>query len=106
MEEIDNLNKNRKLHKVLKSIVKYTFSIIVILASFLYGRFYESYNKEVVEVVVATKVKKEDVNIALDEKRNLIIIDNKSGRYTVYQDSIGHQIFNIYAKNIWAQHKK
>jgi hypothetical protein len=51
-------------------------------------------------------VKKSDVNLAIDEKNNMLIINKKDGTYTMYQDSIGYTIFNFYAKNIWSQHSK
>ena len=59
-----------------------------------------------VEEVVSpmTRVQKEDVNIAIDETNNLLIIDNESGDYIIYQDSIGHAIFKLYARSIWTQH--
>ena len=49
------------------------------------------------------KIKKSDVNLAIDEDNHLIIINNKTGNYTMYQDSIGKTIFKLYAKNVWGQ---
>jgi len=46
------------------------------------------------------KVNKSEVNLALDEHNHLIVIDKKTGDYTVYDDSIGVSIFKIYARNI------
>lgn len=96
--------KDRKVHKLLMIVVKYTITSIIVAASFLYGRFYESYNTPKLEKEVVTKVRKENVSLAIDESENLIVIDNNTGQYTVYQDSLGHYIFNLYAKSIWAQH--
>jgi hypothetical protein len=48
-------------------------------------------------------VKRADVKLAIDENNHLLIISKNDGSYTVYQDSIGYTIFNLYAKNIWGQ---
>ena len=41
--------------------------------------------------------------MAIDENNNLMIIDVKSGDYTVYQDSVGKMIFKLYAKTVWIE---
>ena len=50
------------------------------------------------------EVKKNSINLAVDENNNLIMIDKSTGNYTVYQDSVGQSIFNLYAKNLFTQH--
>ena len=52
------------------------------------------------------KVNRNQVNLALDEHNHLIIIDKKSGDYTVYQDSIGVAVFKLYARNIFSDTSK
>lgn len=42
-----------------------------------------------------------DVSIATDEADNMLIIDRKTGNYQVFEDSIGLNIFRLYAKNIY-----
>jgi hypothetical protein len=37
----------------------------------------------------------------MDENNNLLIIQKDDGTYILYQDSIGVQIFNMYAKSIY-----
>ena len=37
----------------------------------------------------------------MDENNNLLIIQKNDGTYILYQDSIGVQIFNMYAKSIY-----
>lgn len=100
----DKVVKDRKIHKLIMTVSKYAATVIIVVASFFYGRFYESYNTPEVEKEVVTKVEKENVSLAIDESENLIVIDKNTGHYTVYQDSLGHYIFNLYAKSIWAQH--
>jgi hypothetical protein len=75
------------------------------VASFFVGIYYnKSTTKKEKPTYQVTKVLRSNVNLAIDESNNLIVIDNKTGNYTVYQDSIGITIFKLYAKNVWGQH--
>jgi hypothetical protein len=91
--------------KVLKNAVIYVIIVCAAVASFFVGIYYnKSTTKKEKPTYQVTKVLKTDVNLAIDESNNLIVIDNKTGNYTVYQDSIGTTIFKLYAKNVWGQH--
>ena len=89
--------------KVLSSIGRYILIVTIVIAAFLFGKFYSTSNKEV-EKKIFTYIEREDIRLALDENDNLMVIDNKTGTYTVYQDSIGNAIFKLYARNIWNNH--
>jgi hypothetical protein len=43
-----------------------------------------------------------EVRIAIDSEDKLIIMDRKTGGYTIYSDSIGKIIFKMYASKIVA----
>jgi hypothetical protein len=100
--------KKEEIKKLLINTGKYTVTILIVVASFFSGRLFENWNnsdkKE--EVIVLKKISKKEVNLAIDENNNLIMIDNYTGKYTVYDDSIGNSIFKIYAKSIWAQNSE
>ena len=101
-----------KLEKVMtatKSVAKnmliYGIIIISVIASFIVGYTYHKLTvKNVEHEKEIVKVRKSDVTIAIDESHHLIIINNNTGDYTVYQDSIGKTIFKLYAPNVWGQH--
>jgi hypothetical protein len=104
--------KNEKIKRILekvknsvKSIIKYSVITLAIISSFYLGKFIESQkiSEEIIDSKVTT-IKRSDVNIAIDEGNNLLIIDNKTGDYMMLQDSIGNSIFKLYSRNIWAQH--
>jgi len=97
--------KKEEIKKLLINTGKYTVTILVVVASFFSGRLFENWNNsdKTEEVIVLKKISKKEVNLAIDENNNLIMIDNYTGKYTVYDDSIGNSIFKIYAKSIWAQ---
>ena len=42
-------------------------------------------------------------SVAINERNELLIIDRISGTYTVYQDSVGLMIFNLYASKKYDQ---
>lgn len=48
------------------------------------------------------EIKRSNVSIAIDDHDNLMVIDKNTGDYTIYQDSIGIAVFNLYAKTIVA----
>jgi hypothetical protein len=91
--------------KVLKNLMVYSVIVVAAVASFFVGMYYTKMsdkNKTVKYEV--NKVLKSEVNLAIDENNHLIVIEKKTGNYTIYQDSIGNTIFNLYAKNVWGQH--
>lgn len=89
----------------LKQVVTYLIMILISLLSFFVGVYYTKlFKKEKKPLVEVNIIKDSDVNLAIDQHNNLIIIDIKTGNYVIYQDSIGHTIFTMYAKNIWNKH--
>jgi hypothetical protein len=104
MEE--NVEKRKVTAKeVVKNAMVYGIIVISVVASFIVGFTYHKLtNKTVISKKEIVKVRKNDVTIAIDESHHLIIINNNTGDYTVYQDSIGNTIFKLYAANVWGHH--
>jgi hypothetical protein len=42
-------------------------------------------------------------SVAINERNELLVIDRANGTYTVYQDSVGLMIFNLYASKKYEQ---
>lgn len=100
LEKVMNATKS-----VVKNLMLYGIIIISVIASFIVGFTYHKLTSKSVEPKKEiVKVRKSDVTIAIDESHHLIIINNSTGDYTVYQDSIGSTIFKLYAANVWGQH--
>ena len=100
--------KNERLKKIKEKVkpvfintIKGLIILILVVASFYQGRFIERHKNDNKVELNVTKVDRSDVNIAIDEGNNLIIIDNKTGKYLIYQDTIGESIFKLYARSIW-----
>jgi hypothetical protein len=90
--------------KVVNKLFLYVVIAGSIIAAYLFGAEHTKLTqKPVKHKVEVLKIKKSDVNLAIDEDNHLIIINNKTGNYTMYQDSIGKTIFKLYAKNVWGQ---
>ena len=88
-----------------KNVMVYGIVIISVIASFIVGYAYRKLTtKTIVPKTEMERVRKKDVTLAIDESHHLIIINNNTGDYTVYQDSIGKTIFKLYAENVWGQH--
>lgn len=81
----------------------YIVHIIALSVGFTVGYYYYIFselklsnsNKRTVK-----EIRRSNVSIAIDDHENLMIIDKETGDYTIYQDSVGVSIFNLYAKNI------
>jgi hypothetical protein len=96
----------KKVKEFSFKLLKYTTIVLVVLSSFFLGRYNGETNKEI-EVIESFKtVNRNEVNIAIDERNNLIIIEKESGNYTIFEDSIGHSVFKLYARNIWTNKNK
>jgi uncharacterized membrane-anchored protein YitT (DUF2179 family) len=95
-----------KLKTLLKQFSNYLLIVLTLVAGFVIGYYYDiiksSFDSESVQVIT---VKRDEVKLAIDENNNLLVIKKIDGSYTVYQDSIGYMIFNLYAKNIWGSAK-
>ena len=96
MKKILDTSKN-----VLKHATIYTIIVLSCVASFFIGFYYKKMVTNGDEITIErTEIKKFEVNLAIDQYNNLLIIDKKSGNYIVYEDSIGKSIFQIYARTM------
>lgn len=95
--------KKKSVVENLKVIGK-KVGVIITLSVTMFGAFSVGYiyckNTTKIKSIEIKHINKSDVNLALDQNNHLIVIDKKSGNYTIYDDSIGVTIFNIYARNI------
>ena len=94
-----------KVKNFFKSVAIYGIIIVCSIAAYFVGVFHNNMTTKPVDPKIeVVKVKKSQVNLAIDENNHLVIINKESGDYTIYQDSIGKTIFKLYAKNVWGQH--
>ena len=91
----------------IKRIFNHIFFISTVVCGisvgFLVGM---NYHKMIPQPKTKIKyVNKKEVNIAIDEGNRLILIDNFSGEYIIYSDSVGKSIFNSYANQIMTKNE-
>lgn len=102
-EKLEKLVETAK--PIVKNVMMYVIITVSVVASFIVGFTYHKLTyKTTIPKKEIVRVKKDDVTIAIDEDHYLIMINNKSGDYTVYDDSVGNTIFKLYAANVWGQH--
>jgi hypothetical protein len=91
---------------LFRNVVVVSFIVVSLFAGFYAGSAYNSKYGSKKPTINMVKVNRSQVNLALDEHNHLIIIDKKTGDYTVYQDSIGISVFKLYARNIFSSTPK
>lgn len=91
----------------VKRIFSHIFFIAAVVGGISVG-FLVGINYHKIVPQPKTKIKyvsKKDINIAIDEGNRLILIDNLSGDYVIYSDSVGKSIFNSYANQIMTKNE-
>lgn len=91
---------------LFKNIMFVCFIGLSLVVGFKVGSAYNNTYGPKKPTIQTIKVNRGQVNLALDEHNRLIVIDKKTGDYTVYQDSIGVAIFKLYARNIFSDVSK
>ena len=99
MKNMENIKE--KVKSVLKQLSFYTIISISFAAGISIGYYYDYIKTSYTKRPQVVSVKKSEIKLAIDENNNLLIIQKSDGTYVLYQDSIGYQIFNIYAKNMY-----
>lgn len=89
-----------------KQLLIYIIVVVTATASFFIGKNYTKLTKkpETTKAVANTRIEKSDITLAINEQNELMMINKKSGLYTIYSDSIGVAIFSLYTKNLWREH--
>ena len=96
----------KRFKPLFKNVMFMVFIGVSLFAGFYAGSAYNSKYGSKKPTINMVKVNRSQVNLALDEHNHLIIIDKKTGDYTVYQDSIGISVFKLYARNIFSNTPK
>lgn len=91
-----------KAISLLKRIGTVAVLASALIAGFCIGYYYQlALDKVKGEAWREAKTLK-NTSIAVNEHEDLLIIDKKTGVYTIYSDSIGRVIFNVYAQKAYA----
>lgn len=102
---MDRKNTLHAAFEYFRSVANRLGSIIVIASAmvigFLIGYYYWLMFVKTTGQKEAQKLSA--VSIAVNERGELMIIDRINGVYSIYQDSVGQEIFNLYATKKYNQ---
>jgi hypothetical protein len=89
--------------EILQKIAKSIFFLLALILGYSVCEIYH-YTKQ--KKSTPKEVRKiSETSVALNERGELMIIDRKTGDYTIYQDSVGKSIFTIYATGIQSKYE-
>ena len=102
------MNTKNKLQPVIEhlNILANKLGNIMVIAAAMVIGFLIGYYYWYMSVKTAIQKKPKTlstISIALNEREELMIIDRANGAYTIYQDSVGLAIFNVYATKKYNQ---
>ena len=90
--------QKEKINKFFHRFMNATIVVSTLVAGFGLGYYFQELN--VKPKAVNETILNKEVRIAIDSEDKLIIMDRKTGGYTIYSDSIGKIIFKMYATKI------
>jgi hypothetical protein len=99
------LSMKQDFAKVFKKVATYAVGAAVIIGSITAGIAYGKYTSKVEvkpKMVIQPSIKLKDISVAVNERKEILIIDRTTGEYLTYEDSVGMAIFNMYAGRIYA----
>lgn len=102
---MDGKNTLQTVFDYLNSVANRLGNLIVIAAAMVIGFLIGYYYWIMFVKTTGQKetIKLKSVSIAVNDRSELMIIDRVNGVYAIYQDSVGQEIFNIYAAKKYNQ---
>jgi hypothetical protein len=95
------MNMNSESLKALgKKTLNVVWAICLLICGFFIGHYsyiIRGYDNEPKAVIKTTK----DVSVAINENNQVLIIDRATGRFETYSDSVGTNIFKLYAAKMY-----
>jgi hypothetical protein len=98
MKNLFTENFKNKLKLVFSRFMNVIIVVSTLVAGFGLGYYFQEL--KVKPQAVNETILNKEVRIAIDSEDKLIIMDRKTGSYTIYSDSIGKMVFKMYANKI------
>lgn len=96
-----NLINMEKVKLFFNRFFYYSLILFSLISGFFIGKYFHLLNTKAQPTQLGYEmITKSQVNLAIDQSGNLLMINRTSGEIQYYQDSIGLGIFHIYAKNL------
>lgn len=90
--------QKEKIKKFFNRFMNVSLVITTLIAGFGLGYYFNELKMK--PKAVNETILNREVRIAIDSEDKLIMMDRKTGSYTIYSDSIGKIIFKMYASKI------
>jgi len=74
---------------------------VALFAGTVIGYYYHHFTKTKSTIKVDEVKTIAETSVAINERKELLIIDRASGRYVIYDDSVGTAIFTMYANRLY-----
>lgn len=101
MEKVNFKNVFGKLEVFAKKLGNLLVLIIALFAGGIIGYYYHHFSKTRNTISIDDVKTIEATSVAINERGELLIIDRKSGRYSLYDDAVGSAIFGMYANKMY-----
>lgn len=92
-----------KLNIFAKKLGNIVIVAIAMIAGFVIGYYYWIMMNQTKASPLSNINPLMRTSVAINERSELLIINRANGTYSVYQDSVGLMIFNLYAANKYNQ---
>ena len=101
---MENQLNSEKTKDLFNKAGKFFFFFLLVSFGYLICEIYHYTKKRSNDFQEDVK-KSSEISIAINDQKQMMIIDRKSGKYNIYQDSVGLSIFNLYANMMQSQYK-
>jgi len=100
--------ENQEIRSKIKDYTRKLASVVFFVFALVLGySVCEIYHRTKSSTSEGKQVKSiSETSVAINERGEMMIIDRKTGDYTIYQDSVGKSIFTLYANSIQAKYEK
>ena len=97
-----NKETQEKISKLMKSFGNWIMVGIVGLSAFFLGYYYPKIKQSVLGEVNSQVTPKTSAQstISVTDRGELMILDRQSGKFELYEESVGHNIFKAYGSRI------
>jgi hypothetical protein len=89
-----------KIQTFINRFMNITLVAGTLIAGFGIGYYFQEFKMK--PKAVNETILNKEVRIAIDSEDKLILMDRKTGGYTIYSDSVGRIIFKMYAQKMVA----
>ena len=99
-------NLLERVNVIAKKLGNLLIVAVAMITGFFIGYYYWVMMNQAKKSPLKNTKPLSTTSVAINERNELLVIDRADGTYTVYQDSVGLMIFNLYASKKYEQTAK